>query len=181
MKGGITTLMRNIAATVATGSDFEKKLFKATYHMDMEEPKEKHVSFIIECFADQHKAVVSQDNALLIFVERHKNKQGDFVTNTKCFTILHRCLSNKHICKLISHFIKLDENGNRFLKSFDPKMNEMALPQNAAPTGTKYEQAFQEHFSSQYGQYIKTWAKGHTDLPLVALSLLEADQATKDL
>jgi hypothetical protein len=134
----LNTLMRNIAATVATGSDFEKKLFKATYHLDMEEPKEKHVSFIIECFADQHKSVVSQENALLIFVERHKNKQNDFVTNTKCFTILHRCLSNKLVSRLISQYIKLDENGNKLLKSFDPNINESGLPSNAEYSRQKF-------------------------------------------
>ena len=54
MQGGINKMMRNFAATIATGTEFEKKLFKATYHKDMKEPKEKHVVFLVECFANQH-------------------------------------------------------------------------------------------------------------------------------
>jgi hypothetical protein len=92
MQGGINKMMRNFAASIATGTEFEKKLFKATYHGDMKEPKEKHVVFLVECFASQHKTIVSQDDAFDLFIERHRNKNNDFVANSKSYIILHRCL-----------------------------------------------------------------------------------------
>lgn len=46
MKGGINKMKRKIAAFVATGSDYEEKLFEATYNGDTKEPKEEYLLYL---------------------------------------------------------------------------------------------------------------------------------------
>ena len=122
MKGKLDTVIKNISAKVATKTEFEERLFKATYNQDMAEPKEKHVQFLIECFSD--KQGIDSTQALIYFIDRHKKEDGDFIVNIKSFCILHRCLQVKNLCKIISQFIKLDSQGNGFLKVFDKQKSK---------------------------------------------------------
>ena len=51
MNKGFNQIIRNVTASlIAGGSEFNTRLIKATFHGDTEEPKEKHVIFILECF-----------------------------------------------------------------------------------------------------------------------------------
>lgn len=57
MKGGFNKIIRNIVAG-ASDTEFEKRLTKATFHLDSKEPKEKHVicNFGLICrFAGVHE------------------------------------------------------------------------------------------------------------------------------
>jgi hypothetical protein len=49
MKNAMNTMVRNIHAGVQSNSRFETSLCKATFPFDNEEPKEKHVIFIVQC------------------------------------------------------------------------------------------------------------------------------------
>ena len=71
---------------------------------------------MIECFSD--KAEIGSTQALIYFIERHKSCDGEFITNTKSFYILHKCLQVKDLNRIISQFIKLDGQGKGFLKFF---------------------------------------------------------------
>jgi len=42
MKGGFNKILRNIVAG-SSDTEYEKRLTKATFHLDDKEPKEKHV------------------------------------------------------------------------------------------------------------------------------------------
>jgi len=59
MKGGFNKMIRNIVASTSE-SEFEKRLVKATYHLDSKEPKEKHVIYMLECMNGDHRDQVSQ-------------------------------------------------------------------------------------------------------------------------
>lgn len=119
LKEKLDNAMKNISASVATDSEFEKRLFKATYNQDMKEPKEKHVQYLIECFSDKHEKDISSTQALIYLIERHKKEDGNFVINTKSFCILHQCLQVHELNKIIAQFIKLDGQGKGYLKFFD--------------------------------------------------------------
>lgn len=150
-------MMRNLAASVATGSEFEKKLFKATYHGDMKEPKEKHVVFIEECFAHEHKTIVSQDDAIMLFTDRHRNKINEFVTNTKSFIILHRCLNNESTFELISQKLSQDEKNFGYFSVIETCSDDLKMMQ----------ELFKINLSAQYSKYVKNLAKTIIGNPIV--------------
>lgn len=60
MSKGFNTMLRNMKASLTSfGSEFHQRLVKATYNGDLEEPKEKHVLFIIDCFQNKNISIVS--------------------------------------------------------------------------------------------------------------------------
>jgi hypothetical protein len=60
MSKGFNIMMRNMKASFTSfGSEFHQRLVKATYNGDLDEPKEKHVFFIIECFKNNNTSIVS--------------------------------------------------------------------------------------------------------------------------
>jgi len=62
MKGYFNKLLRNTAAGMQS-TEFEKRLVKATFHLDSKEPKEKHVQFILEVFASEHLDLIDPETA----------------------------------------------------------------------------------------------------------------------
>ena len=102
MKNAMNTMVINIHAKVQGNSEFETRLCKATFPFDLEEPKEKHVIFIVECFEETHNDLISSDDALSLFLEHHQKNINEFIYNLKSFIIIHRALlslkSAPHVC-----------------------------------------------------------------------------------
>ena len=171
MKGGINKMMRNLAASVATGSEFEKKLFKATYHGDMKEPKEKHVVFIEECFADEHKSIVRNEDAMKLFIDRHRNKVNEFVTNTKSFIILHRCLNNNSTSNLVAQKLSQSEKEFGYFSIIETTSDDLKMMQ----------ELYKINLSSLYSKYVKSLAKSMVQFPIVRLNHEEADKTCKNM
>ena len=68
----MTKWFRNTEAYVATGGlELPTRLRKATYGNDDEEPKSKHVDYIIACFEGKQIKVVTGQRAWGMFLERH--------------------------------------------------------------------------------------------------------------
>lgn len=94
MKGGLNKIMRNLKSSVK-GSEFEKRLFKASYDGDWKEPKEKHLQFIQECFSSDHNTYISTEEVYEFFMERLSQTTKEMSSNTKMYTILHRCMTSE--------------------------------------------------------------------------------------
>lgn len=58
------------------------------------EPKEKHVSFIIECLSGEHAELITYEDAYSFFRKRYDEikDKNDLIGTAKCFIILHRYL-----------------------------------------------------------------------------------------
>ena len=86
MKGFFGKVGRNLAASGA-GTEYEKRLSKATYASDGMEPKEKHVEFIIECLSGEHADIITYEDAYALFRKRYDEIKNDLISATKCFII----------------------------------------------------------------------------------------------
>jgi hypothetical protein len=91
MKGFFGKVGRNVAASVQ-GSEYEKRLSKATFPLDTKEPKEKHVQFIIECLSGEQSDLISYTDAYAFFLKRYTEKTDTMISVVKCYIILHRYL-----------------------------------------------------------------------------------------
>ena len=91
MKGFFGKVGRNVAASVQ-GSEFEKRLSKATFPLDTKEPKEKHVVFVIECLSGEQSDLITYTDAYALFLKRYNEVKNEKISVAKCYIILHRYL-----------------------------------------------------------------------------------------
>mmetsp|Transcript_15608 Transcript_15608/g.10981 ORF Transcript_15608/g.10981 Transcript_15608/m.10981 type:complete len:93 (-) Transcript_15608:1366-1644(-) len=92
MKGGFNKIMRNIVAASTSETEFEKRLTKATYHLDSKEPKEKHVIYLLECMNAEHRQEITIGNAVKYILDRLTNNLDNWAVNGKTLIIIHRAM-----------------------------------------------------------------------------------------
>lgn len=141
MKGGFNKLIRNIVAG-ASDTEFEKRLTKATFHLDSKEPKEKHVIYLLECLNGEHKDQVSPLAALKFMFERHISNLDNWAINTKVLIIFHRGLQN----------IKVNRKIYKDLKSKEHLLHPYAC---RSKDTQKYDIKMYTEISKQYSNYVK--------------------------
>jgi hypothetical protein len=141
MKGGFNKLLRNIVAST-TDTEYEKRLTKATFHIDSKEPKEKHVIYVMECMNGEHPKEIAKDHSLRMLIERHNVNIDDWTITTKVFIIFHRALQNVNVNRVIY----------KELKKFDHKL--VPFYKN-----TSDKEKFRNHtdVSKAYCKYIRKY------------------------
>lgn len=99
--------LRNTEVYVASGgSEFANRVRKAIYDGDEDEPKRKHVDFIIECFEGMKIPEVPQDKAFELFAEIHyKVSKSEFISNVKSFCIIETALKRPKCARATANWV----------------------------------------------------------------------------
>ena len=120
---------------------------------------------------DIHEETIDKEDAIRIFIERHKNKVNDFVTNTKSFIILHRSLTNEKLGEFIANEIMAEEKHLSFFSLIETSTDDQKMMQ----------ELFKIQIASQYSKYVKTLAKSMVELPIIKQTHIEADKNCENM
>lgn len=125
----------------ASDTEFEKRLTKATFHLDNKEPKEKHVIYLLECLNGEHKDQVSPLGALKFILERLISNLDNWAVNTKIIIVFHRSLQNIKVNRKIYKDLKSKEH---LLEPYSNKAKEQT-----------YNIKMYTDISKMYTSYVK--------------------------
>lgn len=74
---------RNFKTYIESNSNFETSLNKGCFQGDDKRVKDKHLKYMLECFAGKHSDLITSTDALNIFLGKHLEYQHDFRRNVK--------------------------------------------------------------------------------------------------
>ena len=114
---------------------------------------------------------MSQEDAIRLFTDRHRHKLGEFVTNTKSFIILHRCLNNDSTSDLISQKLFEDEKNFGYFSVIETCSDDLKMMQ----------ELYKINLSSLYSKYVKSLAITNVKMKIVRQTTEKADKTCRNM